>query len=115
MQKKGEVFMQKWEKYLESLFMFISSFMHIYVVWFMHFIAYLYCLLLCIVFHQKIDSGKTYKGNRGAKLQVFLCRKKITGRSSLRFSEKCAGRNLISARSLYLFDDAIDQVIKTAS
>jgi len=38
--------------------------------------------------------GKTYKENRGAKLQVFLYRKKITGRSPLRFLGKCAGRNL---------------------
>ena len=37
---------------------------------------------------------------------------KNTGRSPLRFLEKYAGRNLISARSLYPFDDAIDQMIK---
>ena len=36
------LFMQKGEKYLESLFMFISSFMHICVVWFMYFIEYLF-------------------------------------------------------------------------
>ena len=56
--------------------------------------------------------GKTYKkGGRGAKLQVILYRKKIIGRSPLKFLEKCAGRNLISARSLYPFDDAIGQTI----
>jgi len=55
--------------------------------------------------------GKLTKKCRGAKLQVFLCRKKITGRSPLRFLGKCASRNLISARSLYPFDDAIDQTI----
>ena len=41
--------------------------------------------------------------------------KKITGRSPLRFLEKYAGRNLISARSLYSFNDAIGQVVKLPS
>jgi len=54
--------------------------------------------------------GKTYKKGRGAKLQVI--KRRITSRSSLRFLGKYAGRNLISARSLYPFDDAIDQTIK---
>ena len=58
--------------------------------------------------------GKLTKKDRGAKLQVILYRKKkkITSRSPLRFLGKCAGRNLISARSLYPFDDAIDQTIR---
>ena len=55
--------------------------------------------------------GKLIKKCRGAKLQVILCSKKITGRSPLRFLGKCAGRNLINARSLYPFDDVIDQTI----
>ena len=42
------------------------------------------------------------------KLQVI--KKEITSRSPLRFLGKYAGRNLISARSLYPFDDAIDQM-----
>ena len=54
--------------------------------------------------------GKTYKKDRGAKLQVI--EKKITGRSPLRFLGKCVGRNLISARPLYPFDDAIGQMIE---
>jgi len=54
--------------------------------------------------------GETYKRDRGVKLQVI--EKKITGRSPLRFLRKCAGRNLISARSLYPFDDAIGQMIE---
>ena len=54
--------------------------------------------------------GKTYKRDRVAKLHVIEI--KITGRSPLRFLGKCAGRNLISARSLYLFDDAIGQMIE---
>jgi len=41
----------------------------------------------------------------------MLCSKKIIGRSPLRFLGKCAGRNLISTRSLYPFDGAIDQII----
>ena len=53
--------------------------------------------------------GKTYKRDRGAKLQVI--EKKITSRSPLRFLGKCAGRNLIIARSLYPFDDTSDQTI----
>ena len=36
----------------------------------------------------------------------------IIGRYPLRFLRKYAGRNLISAQSLYPFDDAIDQTIK---
>ena len=56
----------------------------------------------------------TKKGSRSEITSTSL-KKKITSRSPLRFLRKCAGRNLISARSLYSFDDAIDQVIKTAS
>ena len=62
-------------------------------------------------FPLNLRKGKLTKKCRGAKLQVFLYRKKITGRSPLRFLGKCAGRNLISARSLYPFDDAIGQTI----
>ena len=42
----------------------------------------------------------------------FTENKKITSRSPLRVLGKCAGGNLISARSLYPFDDAIDRVIE---
>ena len=50
-----------------------------------------------VVFHWFCKRGKlTKKRGRGANLQVILCSKKITGRSPLRFLEKCAGRNLIS-------------------
>ena len=62
------------------------------------------------LFFMKIDLGKTYKKGRGAKLQVIKGR--ITSTSPLRFLEKCASKNLISARSLYPFDDAIDQVME---
>ena len=58
----------------------------------------------------KNDWGKLTKEYGGAKLQVIKGR--ITSRSPLRFLEKCASRNLISTRSLYPFDDAIDQVIE---
>ena len=54
-----------------------------------------------------LQRGKLTKKCRGAKFQVI--EKKIIGRSSLRFLGKCVGRNLISARSLYPFDNAIDQ------
>ena len=64
------------------------------------------------VFSINFAKGKTYKRVQGAKLQVFLCTKKITDRSPLRFLGKCAGRNLISAWPLYPFDDAIGQMIE---
>ena len=60
-------------------------------------------------FIENSTKEKLTKGGRGAKLQVIEM--KITGRSPLRFLGKRAGRNLISARSLYPFDDAIDQTI----
>ena len=60
-------------------------------------------------FPLKIDQGKLTKEDRGAKLQVI--KKKIKGRTPLRFLGKYAGSNLISAQSLYPFDDAIDQTI----
>ena len=44
--------------------------------------------------------------------EITSNKKEITSRSPLRFLGKCVGRNLISARSLYPFDDAIDQVIE---
>ena len=52
------------------------------------------------------------KSVQGAKLQVSLYRKqkKFTSKSPLRFLGKCAGRNLISGRSLYPFDDAVGQI-----
>ena len=53
--------------------------------------------------------GKLTKRDRGAKLQVIEI--EITSRSPLRFLGKCASRNLISARSLYPFDDATGQMI----
>jgi len=53
---------------------------------------------------------KLTKKCRGAKLQVI--EKKITGRSPLRSLRKCVGRNLISAQSLYPFDDATGQTIE---
>jgi len=56
-----------------------------------------------------LQRGKLTKKCRGAKLQVI--EKKITGRSPLRFLRKCVGRNLISVRSLYPFDDATGQMI----
>ena len=43
------------------------------------------------------------------KLQVILCRKKITGGSPLRFLGKYAGRNLINARSLCPLDHESDR------
>jgi len=58
-----------------------------------------------------LQRGKLTKKCRGAKLQVILYNKKIISRSPLVVLGKCAGRNLISARSLYPFDDAIDQTI----
>ena len=60
------------------------------------------------LFSIKNDWGKLTKEYGGAKLQVIKGR--ITSRSPLRFLRKCAGRNLISARSLYPFHGAIDQV-----
>ena len=44
--------------------------------------------------------------------KLFLTKKKIIGKSPLRFLGKYVGRNLISAQSYYPFDDAIDQKIK---
>jgi len=58
-----------------------------------------------------LQREKLTKKCRGAKLQVILCKKKITGRSPLRLQGKCADMNLISTRSLYPFDDAIDLTI----
>ena len=58
-----------------------------------------------------LQKEKLTKKGREAKLQLIICKKKITSRSPLRFLGKCAGRNLISVRSLYPFDDAIDQTI----
>jgi len=55
--------------------------------------------------------GKLTKRVGGAKLQVFLYRKKkkITSRSSRRFLGKCAGGSLISGGPLCSVDDAGDQ------
>jgi len=68
----------------------------------------------CFPSKNLIRGELTKKGSRSEITSTSL-KKKITSRSPLRFLRKCAGRNLISARSLYSFDDAIDQVIKTAS
>ena len=52
--------------------------------------------------------GKLNKKN----LSSEITSNKITDKSSLRFLRKYADRNLISVRSLYPFDDTIDQVIE---
>ena len=76
--KMGEVFMQKGEKYLESFFIFIFSFMHICVVWFMHslniFIVYCYAwvkgeLLWCLtLIHAYITPWVLSSSKRGRLL-----------------------------------------------
>jgi len=48
-------------------------------------------------------------------LRSEIISNKITGRSPLRFLVKYADRNLISARSPYPFDDAIDQTVSLLS
>ena len=64
---------------------------------------------VAILFFIDFAKGKTYKRDRGAKLQVFLCKKKITGRSPLKFLGKCAGGSLISVRPLCPVDYASDR------
>ena len=74
------------------------------------------CVTVLIVFHQKIDvRGKTYKKKVSRSEITSTLKKKITSRSPLRFLGKCAGRNLIRARSLYPINDIIGQMFKPFS
>ena len=63
---------------------------------------------VAILFFIDIAKGKTYKNGSRSEITSKI---EITSRSPLRFLENCAGKNLISARSLYPFDDLIDQTI----
>jgi len=62
------------------------------------------------LFSIEIDRGKTYK-KKVLRSEITSNKKEITGKSPQRFLGKYAGRNLISARPLYPFDDAIGQTI----
>jgi len=62
-----------------------------------------------LFFIENCYSWKTYKRESGSELQVTLERKKIVGRSSLRFLAKCAGGSLISARPFCHVDNASDR------